>query len=78
VAITVPLIAKCHCPVVDHAVILRQDRVFLDYILLSEAAPTCSNIHECLGKYGDVKNITECLLHACEKYLASGNGSESN
>ena len=38
-------------------------RVFLDYILMQEGEPTCSNIHACLSNYGDIKNIADCLLH---------------
>ena len=58
------------CPVVGHAVTLSRDRVFLDYILLSESAPTCSNIHICLGEYGDIENIAECLLHIPSKQFS--------
>ena len=59
------------CPVVGQPVILSRDRVFLDYIVLSESQPTCSNIHNCLSRYGDVKNIKECLLHNALNYLAT-------
>ncbi|HEY0336631.1 MAG TPA: hypothetical protein VGC70_04770 [Burkholderiales bacterium] len=64
-----PLTALVTCPVVAHEVTLSRDCVFLDYILLSEGTPTCSNIHTCLSNYGDIKNITECLLHNAKNYL---------
>ena len=59
------------CPVVGQPVILSRNRVFLDYIMLSESEPTCSNIHNCLARYGDVKSIKECLLHDALKYLVT-------
>jgi hypothetical protein len=58
-----PLQLRVECPVVRHEVTLQQDRVFLDYLLLSETTPTCSNIHVCLSQHGDIKNIPQCLLH---------------
>ncbi|MGZ5160638.1 MAG: hypothetical protein ACXWCS_06250 [Burkholderiales bacterium] len=59
----VPLQVRVECPVVGHEVTVSRDRVFLDYLLLSESTPTCSNIHVCLSRHGDIKNIPQCLLH---------------
>ena len=67
--INVPIYAPQECPVVGHAVVLRRERTLLDYVILSETAPTCSNLHACLGQYGDIKNIPECLLHSASKYF---------
>jgi hypothetical protein len=50
-------------------VVLSRDRVFMDYVLMSESEPTCSNMHTCLGKHSDLKNIPECLLHKASKHL---------
>jgi hypothetical protein len=66
---TVPIRVIRDCPVVGHQVLLSRYRVFLDYVLVSESAPTCSNIHTCLGNYGYVKNIPECLLHSPSKHF---------
>jgi hypothetical protein len=62
---------NANCPVVGHGITLSRTNVFLDYILMSEGAPTCSNIHACLAKHGDIKNIPECLLHAPPKFQIS-------
>ena len=67
--INVPLFVPLHCPVVGHAVTLSRDRTFLDYVLISEGVPTCSNLHACLSKYGDIKHIPECLLHSPSKHF---------
>ena len=66
------------CPVVARPVVLSREQVFLDYILVSEGEPTCSNIHACLIKYGDIKNIPECLLHNVSKQFGLNNGKEGN
>jgi hypothetical protein len=65
--INVPLHISQDCPVVGRPVLLSRERVFLDYVLMSEAAPTCSNLHACLGEYGTLKNIPACLLHSASK-----------
>jgi len=64
------------CPVVGYSVTLSRERVFLDYILMREGEPTCSNIHACLSNYGDLKNIPECLLHSASKHFRLENGKE--
>ena len=61
------------CPVVARPVVLSRERVFLDYVLLREGEPTCSNIHACLSKHGDIKNISECLLHDAPKHFGLDN-----
>ena len=67
--ITVPLYSPQDCPVVGHTVVLSRDRTLLDYVIISESTPTCSNLHACLSQYGDIKNIPECLLHSPSKYF---------
>ena len=62
------------CPVVARPVVLSREQVFLDYILVSEGEPTCSNLHACLSNYGDIKNIPECLLHGGVKHFRRENG----
>jgi hypothetical protein len=52
-----------HCAVVNQPVTLSRERVLMDYLLLSETSPTCSNIHACLAAHGDIKHISDCLLH---------------
>ena len=51
--------------------VLSRDQVFLDYLLMSESAPTCSNIHNCVTQYGDIKNIEQCLLHSPSKHFSA-------
>ena len=58
------------CPVLGQPVLLSRDQVFIDYILLSEAEPTCSNIHACLSKFDDINNIAACLLHNPSKQFS--------
>ena len=72
---SVPLRVVRDCPVVDRRIVLSRDRVFMDYILLSESDPTCSNIHACLTQYGEIKNIAECLLHNVVKHFPSDDGA---
>jgi hypothetical protein len=72
VPIRLPLQVRVECPVVGHTVTLSRERVFLDYILLRESTPTCSNIHICVGNFSDIKNIPECLLHDCSRHFQSG------
>lgn len=67
--INIPLRVSQDCPVVGHEVLLSRDRTFLDYVLISESAPTCSNLHACLREYGDVKHIPQCLLHTASRYF---------
>jgi hypothetical protein len=62
------------CPVVHHDVTLSRARFFEHDILLSESAPTCSNLHVCLSNYADIQNITECLLHSATRYLRPEDG----
>jgi hypothetical protein len=72
---TVPLRVVRDCPVVGHPVTLSRDRVFLDYVLISESQPTCSNLHTCLSNYGDIRNIPACLLHsASQQFPMDTNG----
>jgi hypothetical protein len=71
-----PIRAVTDCPVVGHPVLLSRDRVFLDYILMRETEPTCSNIHNCFRQYGELKNIKDCLLHNASKYLPSQGGPQ--
>ena len=58
------------CPVVDQSVTLSRERVFLDYVLLSEGRPTCSNIHVCVANHADIKHIPDCLLHSQHFFAA--------
>ena len=69
---SVPFRIVRDCPVVARPVLLTRDQVFIDRVLLSETEPTCSNIHACLAKHGDIKNISECLLHSPSKQFPAG------
>jgi len=60
-----------HCPVVGHSILLSCDQWVMDYIVLREDEPTCSNIHECLSKWGDIKHISGCLLHDAEAHFGT-------
>ena len=66
---TIPVRVVRDCPVVGQPVVLSRDQVFLDYLLMSESQPTCSNIHNCVTQYGDIKNIEQCLLHSPSKHF---------
>ena len=69
-----PISAVCHCPVVDHTIVLSRDRLVMDYIVLREGDATCSNLHECLSKYGNIKHIEACLLHNAHVHLQTNGG----
>ena len=66
---TIRLRVARDCPVVGYAVVLSRHRVFMDYVLLGESEPTCSEMHTCLGNHGDIKNIPECLLHNASEHV---------
>jgi len=46
----------------------------MDYIVLREGDATCSNLHECLSKYGNIKHIEACLLHDAHVHLQTNGG----
>jgi hypothetical protein len=58
-----------NCPFVRRPVLLSRDPQYVDYLLLREGDATCSNIHDCVSQYGDIKNIPSCLLHEASKFL---------